>query len=89
MNDSPNSNLCFNLTSNLILHILHVTYALNLNLPIPPPAMKCGETTEQNIRRFGTAECDKDKGKWNRACQRRDITALKVGILVCFLATFS
>ena len=44
--------------------------------------MKCGETTEQNIKRFGTAECDKDKGKWNRACKRRDITALKVGILV-------
>ena len=44
--------------------------------------MKCGDSPEQNIMRFGTAECDKDKEKWNRACERRNMVALKVRSLV-------
>ena len=39
--------------------------------------MKCG-SAEENLKRYGTPECDKADKRWDRQCTRRDIVALKV-----------
>lgn len=39
--------------------------------------MKCG-SAEENMKRYGTPECDKADKRWDKQCTRRDIVALKL-----------
>ena len=67
----------FRIENNTYLRLSDILKAFAILKILNIPGMKCG-SAEENLKRYGTPECDKADKRWDRQCTRRDIVALKV-----------